>query len=275
MFIFLLLIKAFIYYDTFDICDAEKLQGDLELAVTEKVSNAIVAGCLQMSRPSFEKLEDAIMNVDDVPVDEFEQALLSINRLAAMRILTECNITLPPFQCVEQLIVPVMERIGKKWEKGKVSLSQVYMSGRICEELLDSLLPAQKQIREPHPGMAICVLCDHHMLGKRIVHSVLRAAGFVLLDYGTVDVTGLVDRVRADGIKLLLISTLMLPSALHVKDVVEELKESRFDIRIVVGGAPFRLDRQLWREVGADAAGYNSSDALAIATQILEQTHGA
>jgi hypothetical protein len=32
----------------------------------------------------------------------------------------------------------------------------------------------------------------------------------------------------------------------------------------VVGGAPFRFDDQLWREVGADAMGLSASDALKI-----------
>ena len=37
-----------------------------------------------------------------------------------------------------------LERIGNLWEKGHCALSQVYMSRRICEELVDALLgPAE------------------------------------------------------------------------------------------------------------------------------------
>lgn len=38
-------------------------------------------------------------------------------------------------------MVPALDRIGTGWENGTIALSQVYMSGRICEEVVDDLLP--------------------------------------------------------------------------------------------------------------------------------------
>lgn len=56
----------------------------------------------------------------------------------------------------------------------------------------------------------------------------------------------------------------MLPSALHVRDLVMRLKSARLDVKVVVGGAPFLFDPELWREVGADAMGRSASDAAGI-----------
>jgi methanogenic corrinoid protein MtbC1 len=117
--------------------------------------------------------------------------------------------------------------------------------------------------------MAIAALQDHHLLGKRIVYSVLRASGFDLLDYGRMDVDDLVQRVRQDGVEVLVISVLMLPAALRVKEVRTSLQASGPEVKIVVGGAPFRLDDQLWKEVGADAMGRHASEAVKIITQML------
>jgi len=195
---------------------------------------------------------------------EFEQALLSLDRLAARNMLLESGGAETPFQLVEKLVVPALERIGAGWEQGRVALSQVYMSGRICEELVDTLLPADGLGRKNRPKMAIAVLQDYHLLGKRIVYSVLRSSGFELLDYGRVDADELVRRVRNDGVEVLLISVLMLPSALQVKDVRARLQAIGSEVKIVVGGAPFRLDDQLWKEVGADAMGREASEAIDI-----------
>lgn len=52
------------------------------------------------------------------------------------------------------------------------------MSTRICEELLDTLSGPGGLIRNSHPEMAIAVLEDYHLLGKRIVHSFLRVSSF-------------------------------------------------------------------------------------------------
>ncbi|MBF0465206.1 MAG: cobalamin-dependent protein [Nitrospirae bacterium] len=188
--------------------------------------------------------------------------------MKARRILSE-TINLITFdQLIETVIVSALENIGKGWEKGEYALSQVYMSGRICEELVETLIPMGNRQKKPAPKMAIAMLNDYHALGKRIVYSTLRASGFDVLDYGRVSTEGLVQRICDDGIEVILISVLMFPSALHVKDVKDTLGKKVSNVKIVVGGAPFRLDRQLWKQVGADAVGYTASDAIDIIQSI-------
>lgn len=200
---------------------------------------------------------------------QFEQALLSLDRLSAQKIIAETGKQLTPLELVDSIIVPVLTHIGDSWERGDAALSQVYMSGRICEELVDGLLPSGDPQRKDQPPMAIASLDDYHLLGKRIVYSVLRAGGFDLKDYGRVTVDEVIRKVSADHIRVLLISTLMLNSALHVKDVVHGLKEAGLDVKVVVGGAPFRFDERLWRDVHANAMGHSASDVTGIIRDIM------
>jgi methanogenic corrinoid protein MtbC1 len=200
--------------------------------------------------------------------ERFVQALLTLNRLAAKRIVAEVSGTLTPLEIAEGMIVQALERIGEGWQRGDVALSQVYMSGRICEELMDDLLPPGAPDRKNRPPMAIATLEDYHLLGKRIVYSVLRADGFDLKDYGRVTVDEAVRRAGEDRLRVLLVSTLMLPSALQVRDLVLRLKSACPDVKVVVGGAPFLFDPELWREVQADAMGRSASDAAGIIERI-------
>lgn len=80
-----------------------------------------------------------------------------------------------------------------------------------------------------------------------------------VFDYGRLDVVELVQRVRADDLRVLLISVLMLPSALKVRQVRDALGS---EIRIAVGGAPFLFDAELWKEVGADATRRSAAVAI-------------
>ena len=194
----------------------------------------------------------------------FREALESLDRVKAERAFSEALNYLTPIQAVEQVVVPALEQIGAAWEDGSVALSQVYMSGRVCEELVESVLPASDPDRKHQPRSAIVVLSDYHMLGKRIVYSLMRASGFELFDYGRMDVDELVTRVLAEKIRVLLISVLILPSALKVREVCARLKAAGTPIKVAVGGAPFLFDDQLWREVGADAMGRSAADAVTI-----------
>ena len=130
----------------------------------------------------------------------FESALLSLDRVTAKRIIESAASDSTPLQLAERLVTPALERIGKAWEQGRVAISQVYMSGRICEELVNTLLPDSSLDRIEQPRIAIATLLDHHALGKRLVYAVMRTAGFALKDYGQGISPGeIVSRVRQAG----------------------------------------------------------------------------
>lgn len=200
----------------------------------------------------------------DDSVQAFREALASLDRVRAEALFQQALSHLAPIHAVEQLVVPALEQLGHAWEAGSVALSQIYLSGRICEDLVARVLPPDAPERRTQPTQAIVVLSDYHMLGKRIVYSVLRASGFELMDFGRMEPDELVTRVVAEKVRILLISTLMLPSALLVRQVRDELDARGEKPRILVGGAPFLFDAELWREVGADAMGRSATDAVEI-----------
>lgn len=203
---------------------------------------------------------------------EMENALISVDRVRAGKIIRDSCTPGLPFICLETLIVPALEEVGRRWEAGDVALSQVYMSGRICEDIVDSMLPAGDPRRVDQPKMAIAVLEDHHTLGKRIVLSVLRAGGYELTDYGHgVSVDQLVEQVTRDKVIILLISTLMLPAALRTKEAISRIRKMQPGTKIIVGGAPFIFDPMLWKEVGADAMGHAASETLELVNRMAAE----
>jgi methanogenic corrinoid protein MtbC1 len=202
-------------------------------------------------------------------VNDFQEVLLSLDRLSVKQILDDQLERMTPIKFIEDVVVVALDRIGARWNEGTVSLSQVYMTGRICEDLVDELLPPESPERKDKPNMAICVLSDHHKLGKIILYAIIRASGFDLLDYGTIEVDDLIARVNRDKIEIILISALMLPSALKVKQVKEKLTDTGLDVKIIVGGAPFLFDDKLWKEVGADAMCRTASEAVPVIQEFM------
>ncbi len=205
------------------------------------------------------------------PIRSFRESLEALDRVGANGQFQEALERMSAIDAVEQLVVPALEQIGADWEAGNVALSQVYMSGRICEELVERVLPPSDPDRKHQPRSAIVLLNDYHSLGKRIVYSVMRASGFELFDYGRMGVDEIVERAIADQIKVLLISVLMLPSALNVQEVCSRLRARGAEIKVAVGGAPFLFDDDLWKRVGADAMGRSAADAVRIVERWMEE----
>lgn len=201
----------------------------------------------------------------------FTQALLAYDRVGARELVRRGAEEFGPLPFLERVVVPTLERIGREWEEGTLALAQVYMSGKICEELVDGILPAASPQRIVQPPMAIALLSDYHSLGKTVIRSALRASGFELRDLGRVEAAELLAQVVAHETRILLVSVLMLPSALRLKELCTALRAARPGIKIVVGGAPFRLEPQLWREVGADATGKDSAAAIKVVRKIIKE----
>lgn len=195
---------------------------------------------------------------------EFYQALTLLDRPRIEALFQQAACHKAPFQVVEDLMIPALIRLGDDWNAGEIALSQIYMGSRICEDVVERLLPAAPSQHKSNSPTAIVVLNDYHTLGKRIVLSVMHASGFDVLDFGRMEIEPLIQRIQAEEVKFLLISVLMLPAALKVKELRTALDAIGNQVRIAVGGAPFLFDPGLWREVGADAMGCNAADAIAI-----------
>jgi monomethylamine corrinoid protein len=199
--------------------------------------------------------------------DEFEHALLDLDKSKVEAILRKATSEYTPMTVANILVTQTLQRLGEMWEEGNVSLSQIYMIGIICEEIVDKLLPPSSSKRIDQPKMAIAVIEDYHLLGKKIIYSTLRASGYDLMDLGGGMKVDDIERiVKEEQIKILLLSALMLPSALRVRELRNKLSSN--DVTIVVGGAPFRFDEKLWQEVGADICGKDSSEALQIVKEL-------
>lgn len=207
----------------------------------------------------------------DELIMELKSALLSVNRLSVKQIITRPVEGSTPLMMVEKVVVPALAQIGQGWEDGQLALSQVYMAGRLCEEAVDLIMPAVHATRIRQPKIAIAALEDYHLLGKRIVYSSLRASGIELLNFDRLDIDQLIDMVTREQIEILLLSVLMLPSAIKVREVRDRLSRLGWSGKIVVGGAPFRFDRDLWREVGADACGDSAGDAIRIVHSLITE----
>lgn len=195
-------------------------------------------------------------------VDELVATLLQLDRVASNRVLHRFGAQNDGLIGLESVISGALESIGERWEAGSVSLAQVYLTAKMCQELLRPWTPPESLT--PKGNFALVVLEDQHTLGAGLVRAVLACAGMAPVYWGSLDTAGAIARILAEKPQTLLVSTLMLRSALRVSKLTKAIRDAGLSTRVIVGGAPFRFDAALWQEVGADAVGRTSADALAL-----------
>lgn len=145
--------------------------------------------------------------------------------------------------------------VGRRWGNGGLTIAEEHMATATTQYIL-AVLPAELPVAAGGRGRVFItgVVGDHHVVGMNILANVLEEDGWEVRFLGTdVPPDTVVAAIKQDGPDLLAISVTLstcVPRAAELIDAVRASVPS--PPRIIVGGAPFRGDPQLWLAVGAD-----------------------
>lgn len=181
-----------------------------------------------------------------------------------------------PEDIVFKVVIPALETMMAQITKDPdANLAQHFMTAQIATEVTDRML---EKFRHPPQTIGRVVIGtafgDLHSLGKRIVTGCLRALMVEVIDVGVnVPAERFVEVADAREAQVIAVSAMMVHTAggddgsLKVRRILKQRGlEQR--IRIVVGGAPYRFDAQLYKTVDADAW---APDGISAARVIIDQ----
>jgi len=176
------------------------------------------------------------------------------------------------------VVVPSIERYLAEAAANQVSLAQHYLAAQIAGEVVEAMLPRFRTAPDCLGRVVIGTsLGDFHGLGKRIVGGCLKAHMFAVTDLGlNVSPAAFVDAAVAQAAHVIAISSMMVHTArgdggcLGVRRILAE-RGLEDTIRVIVGGAPYRFDPRLYRQVGADAWAENGLAAAGVVRELLQE----
>ena len=157
-----------------------------------------------------------------------------------------------------------MIRVGELFSEQKYFITQLIFSAEILKQVMKKLDPllAGVQTRCATGGKIVIgtVKGDIHDIGKNIVITLLKGAGFDVVDLGVdVPTDKFVQALKDSGAKILGMSALLNFTYPVMKEVVEAVREAglRDQVKIIVGGTP--VNEQVRQYAGAD---YYAKDAV-------------
>jgi methanogenic corrinoid protein MtbC1 len=177
----------------------------------------------------------------------------------------------PPLEIVKELNDGMIE-IGNRFTACEYYISELIFSSHIYKEVMATLEPHLGQVElDQKAGTVVIgtVKGDIHDIGKNIVVTLLRNAGFKTVDLG-VDVAAdkFVEALRETGAKVLALSCLLNLAIQEMKNVVDALVTAnvREKVKVVVGGQP--IDEKVSEYVGADYYGVDAPAGVRICKEI-------
>lgn len=213
-------------------------------------------------------------------IEAYNEAMFDTDRDRAMEIVDEAlGQGISPEDIVFKVVIPAIELMMKAIsESFDANLAQHFMTAQIASEVTEKMLP---RFTLPPRILGRVVMGtahgDMHSLGKRIVSGCLKSMMVEVIDIGVnVPAARFVDEAEANDAQVIGISAMMVHTARGANGCLEVrrlLRERGLEdrMRIVVGGAPYRFDPELYRAVGADGWAPDGITAGKVITGFIQE----
>lgn len=167
---------------------------------------------------------------------------------------------------------PSQRELGRLWQLGKITVAQEHYATAATQLNMSLLYPRLfAGERRGRTMIACCVGGEMHEIGMRMVADLFELDGWDTHFLGAnTPAAGVVTMARERDADLLAVSATLVP---HVREVAGLLSEVRreprlAELRVMVGGYPFNLEPELWRELGADGWAPDGEAALELGARL-------
>lgn len=165
-----------------------------------------------------------------------------------------------------------MEDVGNKFTRGEYFLSELIWAGQIMKEAMTIIEPHLEAGGTASAGKIVIATVegDLHDIGKNIAISMLKSAGFEVIDLG-VDVPAdrIVKTVKETDADIVALTALISHVLPYMEKTVKSVRESDIGnkVKILLGG---RIsDAEKAKKMGADAYAKDAWEGIAKAKELM------
>ena len=187
-----------------------------------------------------------------------------------LRVHNALEAGIPATDILETGLIAGMAVVGRRFRDNEIFVPEVLVSARAMKAGLALLDPVLAREGLPSAGTVLIgtVKGDIHDIGKNLVATMLRGAGFKIVDLG-INVTPerFCEEARATAADVIALSALLTTTMPNMQVTIDALRSAGIDTPVMVGGAPVTAD--FAQRVGAAAYGKHAADAVDIAHSLV------
>ena len=178
-----------------------------------------------------------------------------------------------PLNIINEYLVPALDKVGKRFEKGTLFLPQLLMSADAAkaafEIIKDEILKEGKEEEKKEKIVIATVKGDIHDIGKNILKVLLENYNFDVIDLGKdVDPEIIVETAVKEDIKLVGLSALMTTTVVSMEETIKLLNKRKPDCKVMVGGAV--LNQEYADMINADFYGKDAMQSVYYAKELFD-----
>ncbi len=200
--------------------------------------------------------------------EDLTGALLQGDTALADKLVEKALQELSALEVAEQVLANSMREIGQLFARKKIYLPELMLASQTAEPLFAKLTAGGEQ-NAPREGkiMLATVKGDIHSIGKQIIGTILKGAGFEVIDIGQdLDKKVIASKVREHQPDILGLSAMMTTTVGQVEATKNYLLEQGLKCPVISGGSS--MNRQLAESYGCHYC-KDASDVVELCKQLI------
>ena len=211
-----------------------------------------------------------VVSTGDI-IEDIKNAIISGEKEAIADMVEKAlNDGYKPNEITDKALSAAMNVVGKDFGAKKIFLPQVMLSAEAMREAFIKIkerIPADSMSDKGKIVIAT-VKGDIHDLGKNIVAALLENNGYRVIDLGKdVDKEDIIKAAKENNADMIGLCSLMTTTITQIDEVIEELKNSDFKTKVMIGGAV--VTSEYADKVGADAYASDGVEAVELAKKLI------
>lgn len=208
-------------------------------------------------------------------LDFLEESFINLDEELSIKLIKRCiNAGYQPADIIAR-INNALNHIGKEFETGEITLSDLMMSGLIYEEVLamKEMQIQKNSVSSTYKGTILLgtIETDIHDIGKTLFKSGAILSGFKVIDIGVnVSADVFLKNIIKYQPSIVAISIILTSAIDYLKNTIEKIEQEglRNNLKIIVGGNA--MDAEVNEYVKADGFTTNINEGIRMCEEWIE-----
>jgi 5-methyltetrahydrofolate--homocysteine methyltransferase len=176
-----------------------------------------------------------------------------------------------PVELLEQALIPAMAEVGERFKNNEIFVPEMLVAARAMKEAMKIIEPAllAAGVKPKYTAIIGTVEGDLHDIGKNLVATMWKGAGFEVVDLGVnVSPDRFLAAIAEHKPDLVGLSALLTTTMPAMRETVRIIREAgHTSLNILVGGAP--ITQKYAIDIGANAYAGDAATAADVAKSLL------
>ncbi len=223
------------------------------------------------------KIIESFININDgsaALAQEYLDALLKADRQRALNTIMNAYKTGTSIKDIYLNIFQVVQlEVGRLWQTSKISVAQEHYITASTQVIMSQLYPYLFGTKKNNKNLLVtCINGELHELGARMIADFFEMDGWNTYYLGANSpAASIIKTIENQKTDVLAISATMTFNISAVSELINKVRKqsSSNNLKIVVGGYPFKIAPNLWKQVGADGFAADAQTAVAFVNQLV------